>query len=109
MLKKKKIYESFKLKRNNDLSMKHFLDKISDKTDAQIVIMPPAYPPMTDPCPSIRGIYPKSAEPSCATASVAVLVTKLGWEETRNCTYLIPMAMIFLIPVAICSKIEGIL
>lgn len=40
---------------------------------------------MTDPCLSIRGIKPEFAEPSGVAASVAVLVTKLGWEKTRNC------------------------
>lgn len=64
---------------------------------------------MRDSCLCIRGIKPKSAEPSGAAASVAVLITKLGWEETRNCMYLIPMAMIFLMPMAIFGKIEGIL
>lgn len=44
-------------------------------------MMQPAYPLMTDPCLSIRGIKPKFAEPSDVAASVAVLVTKLGWEK----------------------------
>lgn len=85
------------------------MDKISDKTDAPLVIMQPAYPPMTDPCLCIRGIKPKSAEPGGAAATVAVVVTKLGWGESRNCLSLNPVAMLFLITMAIFSKIEGIL
>lgn len=71
--------------------------------------MQPAYPPMTCPCLSTRGIKPKSAEPSAAASSLAVLVTKLDWGENRNCMYLIPMTVLLLITMAIFSKIEGIL